>query len=344
MSDSIREQGGLQVHFQNLYLKRFRVFGLHLPDDAIAHLEATLKFDIYRLLPKDEESRTPSDKEWSEQSRRKEELREELDKLRGWFARKFEEDVPHKLHAALPAPTLSDRLAELRYSLETDPAAAASTVVDGMTDPSTDHPWRRLLVIAAEGIHFTDEQDRQLIPALMEFIESFRDSNDCEDRVAVCSAIRSYVGLAGTAQVESVAKLLEPGHRASPTLPTLLETLKMIARKFAANPPRSPNQYPALSGQLERVARAYLNPYVLPQDKHAAVAMNAVQALAALASPELGAVIAEVNTCCPAWFRQQLQRRLTKLQEEWETKLGDGVAVHQPTKTVQEAFDRLRTD
>ena len=177
-----------------------------------------------------------------------------------------------------------------------------------------------------------------------QFSSPIRGSNDREDRVAVCSAVRSYVGLAETAQVESVAELLEPGYRASPTLDTLLETLKMVARKFAANPPGSPNQYPALSGQIHRVARAYLNPYVLPQGKHAAVAINAAQALAALASPEFGTVITEVNKCCPAWFRQQLQRRLTMLLEEWKTKLGNGVAVHQSTKTVQEAFDQLQTD
>ena len=114
--------------------------------------------------------------------------------------------------------------------------------------------------------------------------------------------------------------------------------------KADANPPKAPNQYPALSDQIERVARAYLNPYVLPQEKHAAVAMNSVQALAALASPEFGAVIAEVSTCCPPWFRQQLQLRLTKLQEEWRAKLGEGVTVHQPMKTVQEVSDCLRTD
>jgi hypothetical protein len=351
MTNSICEQGSLQVRSQNLYLERFRVFGLHLPDDTIANIEPTLKFETRRLPPKtrrlppkDEESRTHSDKEPSEQSGREEEQRRALDKLRASFARMFEGDVLHELRAPSQVPELSDRLAKLRYSLETDPAIAASTVVDGITDPTTDHPWRRLLVIAAEGIHFTDDQDRQLIPALMQFIENFRDSNDPEDRIAVCSAIRSYVGLAGAAQVDSVANLLEPGHRASLTSDMLLETVKMVARKFAANPPESPNPYPALSGQVEQVARAYLNPYVLPQNKHAAVAMNAVQALAALASPELVAVIAEVNTCCPAWFRQQLQRRLTKLQEEWETKRGDGVAADQPTKVVREAFDLLQTD
>ncbi len=341
MTDSIRQQHGLQTFSQDLFREQPRILGANAPGEAIAYLELSAELKVRYLNPKDEESRTRVASVWMQEFAEKERVREGVEKLRESLIRMAESDMADP---ALSAPTLSDRLAELRYSLRTDPTGAASTVVDGVIDPTTDHPWRRLLVIAAEGIHFTDDQDGQLIPALMEFIEKLRDSNDPEDRVAVCSAIRSYVGLMEVAQVESVAKLLEPGHRASPALATVLEIVKMVARKLAANPPRAPNQYPALSGQVERVARAYLNPYVLPQNKHAAVAMNAVQALAALASPEVGGVIDEVNTCCPAWFRQQLQRRLTKLQEEWETKLGDGVGVHQPTKTVQEASDRLQTD
>ncbi len=340
MTDSIDQQRR-QTYFRDLYGEQVCMLGEDLPSDTNRYITVSAPLKLLSLNLNDEESRTDTAKARAQDFADKVKVHEAEEKLKASLAKMAELDMPG---SPLPAPTLSDRLAELRYSLETDPAVAALTVVDGIIDPTTDHPWRRLLVIAAEGIHFTDDQDQQLIPVLMEFIENFRDSNDREDRVAVCSAIRSYVGLVGTAQVESVAKLLEPGHRASPTVDTLLETLKMIARKFAANPPASPNQYPALSGQLERVARAYLNPYVLPQSKNAAVAMNALQALAALASPELGAVIAEVNTFCPTWFRQQLKRRLAKLQEDWEMKLGDGVAVHQPTKTVQEASSRLQTD
>ena len=341
MTDSIDQQYRPQTYTRNLFREQHRILDANAPDDAIAYIEVSAQSSVHYLNPKDEESSTHGATAWQQEFVKQARAREGIEKLKETLANMAGPDM---LEPPLTAPTLSDRLAELRDFLEADPVAAASTVVDGITDPTTDHPWRRLLVIAAESIHFTDNQDRQLIPALKEFIESFRDSNVREDQIAVYSAIRSYVGLAETAQVESVAELLEPGYRASPTLDTLLETLKMVARKFAANPPGSPNQYPALSGQIHRVARAYLNPYVLPQGKHAAVAINAAQALAALASPEFGTVITEVNKCCPAWFRQQLQRRLTMLLEEWKTKLGNGVAVHQSTKTVQEAFDQLQTD
>ena len=92
----------------------------------------------------------------------------------------------------------------------------------------------------------------------------------------------------GLAEINSVARLLEAGHRASPTLDTLLEILKMITRKFTANPPTATNQQLGLSDELENIARAYTDPYVLPHGKHAAVAMNAVQALVASASPNAG--------------------------------------------------------
>ncbi len=338
MTDSIDQQHQLQTYSCELFREEVRILGGDAPDGTIAHIEVFALSKFRYLDPKNEESSKQAANMWMQEFAEKAKVCEGVEKLKELVANMTGPEVGDP---ELSAPTLSDLLAEFRYSLEVDPAAAASTVVDGIIDSTTDHPWRRLLVIAAEGIHFTDEQDQQLIPVLMKFIEDFRDSNDHEDRIAVCSAIRTYVGLMGTAQIESTARLLEPGHRASADVDSLLEALKMISRKFAANPPGSPNQYPELSDQLDQIARAYLNPHVLPHDKNAAVAMNAVQALAAAASPEVGAVITEVNTLCPTWFRQQLQRRLTKLQEEWATELGDGVAVHEPTKMVQGASDLL---
>jgi hypothetical protein len=122
----------------------------------------------------------------------------------------------------------------------------------------------------------------------------------------------------------------------------VLETIKMVARKFAANPPAACNEHPGLSAQLERVARAYLNPYVFPHGKSAAVAINAVQAVVGLASPGMHELIAEVNANCPAWFRQQLRGRLRRLLNEWEARLGDGTVDHEPTNLVKRAVDRVQ--
>jgi hypothetical protein len=64
------------------------------------------------------------------------------------------------------------------------------------------------------------------------------------------------------------------------------------------------------------LARAYLNPRLLPREKYGAVALNTVLALLLLRSrhvPELLKLVAEVPH---AWFRDLLVRRARKIQEE----------------------------
>jgi hypothetical protein len=178
--------------------------------------------------------------------------------------------------------------------LETSPTAAASAILAGLTDPDTEQAWRRRLVLAAEVAGFTELQDQQLAPALRSFIDEFRDSNRRDDQVVVCSAIRTYVGLIPVSDLDCLAAVLEPGHRASPGTDTLLEAIKMVARKTAANPPSTDNQHPRLSEQLVPLARAHMNPYVLPRGKSEALAMNAILAVAGLASPAVQDLVGEV--------------------------------------------------
>jgi len=210
---------------------------------------------------------------------------------------------------------------EQQKQLDADPAAAAEAVVDGLLEPDTSHWRRRQLLLAAEGISFDDEETRHILPVLMKFVRDFRDGNDREDQIAACSAIRTYVGLVPAAELDTVGELLQPNHRAVPALDTVLEALKMVHRKLAAHPPATADEHGPLAEQVEAIARAYINPYVLPHGKHAAVAMNAVQALAATGSPRIHAVIEEVNASCPDWFRQQLQRRLVRQGEGFEFSL-----------------------
>lgn len=56
---------------------------------------------------------------------------------------------------------------------------------------------------------FTEFQNQQLAPALRSFIDEFRDSNRRDDQVAVCSAIRTYVGLIPVSDLDSLAAILE---------------------------------------------------------------------------------------------------------------------------------------
>ena len=186
MSDSVGEKRGVGTYSERLHQERRRLLGSGLPAGAIGHVETLVKLELRYPNLKDEESTTRANSTWFREFREKDNIRKELDKLRDSVTRIAEPGRAPESETALTSAALDDRLSGLSHLLERNPSAAASTVVEGITDPNTDHPWRRLLVIAAEGIRFTDEQDREVLPALLEFVVGFRDSNDREDQIAVC--------------------------------------------------------------------------------------------------------------------------------------------------------------
>lgn len=135
--------------------------------------------------------------------------------------------------------------------------------------------------------------------------------------MAVGSAIRTYVAYLPLDRIGTLADFLEPGHRAYVPLEIQLEAAKMTYRKFEANPPSAPEPEPGLAVRLAEMASLYLNPQLLPRDKHAAVAMNACQALAAMLSPKAKDVFKQVAGSPFGWFGQQLARRLERLSQRW---------------------------
>ncbi len=343
MSELTRKSDARLAYNDNLFTEHLRVFDKNLPEGTVAHLKTIVEAEVLFLDSKDEQESEESSSDWFAQFREKDRVRKELDRLRQSVTDIVEADAPfstmHRHHVGASAT----RLADLDAQLGSEPVAATEAVVNGIIGPSTDHSWRRTLIVAAEAIRFTDAQDRRLTAALAEFVTKFQDSNDPEDRLAVCSAIRSYVGMMQIDEVSAVARFLQTGHRAIAPLDTTLETIKMISRKFAANPPENVDTQPTLSEQLESIAIAFVNPHVLPHGNHAALVMNAVQALASMASRRVLGVIDELNHSSPIWFRQQLERRLARLRSGWEARHGNRDQMREPLGLVTDASSRLRT-
>jgi hypothetical protein len=202
-------------------------------------------------------------------------------------------------------------------------ALTAEMVVEKLQSVSITHEEQRQLVLETEAMGFSVEQDRELKPVLREYIERYRDSNEPEDLIAVGSAIRKYVAIMDMSDMASIASILESSHRAVLPVEVELELMKMIVRKFAANPPSSPNLFPKLAEQISDLTKAYLNPRILPQGKYAAVAMNGVQGLVSMVSGKQDEVLQMLKTLPFGWFRDQLTRRLERQVEEWVEKLGD---------------------
>ncbi len=320
--------------------ERVRLFDPDIPSDTIAHLNYTLEVDVNDLGG----SESATSRDWFDCYREKDTTRRSLDKLHEAARQVAAYDAPNAAGAISAKHGTGHEREQCVDGPESDPAGDAQEVLDALVEPSTDHARLRRLVIRAEAIEFSEEQDRKLIPALMRFIKSFRDSNDWEDHIAVCAAIRTYVGAVRAEEIDTVSILLDPKHRTSATLDLVLETLKMIRRKLTVNPPSATDSHPALSGHVERLAGAYLDPYVFPHGKHAAVAMNAVQALGGLASRRIADVIDQVNRLCPRWFRRQLWRRLGEQHAEWTTRSPIPTDEHPPIGLLEEALGRLHAE
>ena len=171
---------------------------------------------------------------------------------------------------------------------------------------------RRQLILEAETMQFEDSDRERLQRILRSYIEENRNSNARPELVAVAAAIRKFAASLDHTEMDWLGRILEPGHRAQPSLETELEAAKMVYRRYSEDPPIRGNPHPELSARLADIARAYLNPYIFPRGRFATVAMLAIQALLVMRSAEVDSIIQQVNELPFPWFREQLRRRMDK--------------------------------
>lgn len=294
---------------------RYRVFGPRLPEGFLTHV--SIEFDMLSLRPKDEVGGLRREADLIREMREKEKVQKLIRRIweakaKGWLSPEPEvQAAPH----------------------------TPESVLAGLRDSSVTGTLRRDLVIQAEFLRFSDEQNPALLSVLWDFINASRDSRELDDLIAVGSAIRKYVANMETVNIGSIATLLEAGHAGTPPLDVELEIVKMIYRSFEANPPARPDPEPELAERVYEIARAYLEPRVLPHGKHAIVAMLAVLALVAMLSKRASEALATVNKLPQAhhWFRKQLRRRLINLRERWA---GDPEAARNLSKLMASVVEQ----
>ena len=180
--------------------------------------------------------------------------------------------------------------------------------------------YRAILICTLETLRLSGTDRDRVLPVLWQYILDRRDSNDADEQVAVGAAIRKYVANMNVSQMDRVAQLFDAGHRE--TLPPSVELVlaKMVYRKYAANPPASPDPQPTLSEKLRQLATGYLHPSVLPKDKFAAVASLAVAALVAMRSEAAEAILREVKRSPFTWFQRVIARDMDRLAAEWQPR------------------------
>jgi len=177
-----------------------------------------------------------------------------------------------------------------------------------------------ILICDAEIYQFTFQQRTILLPILWRYILDHRDSDNHEEAVAVGSAIRKFIAMMDVGQIGDVAILLERGHRTTLSLDIELEVAKMVFRKFEANPPKAMDFQSYLAQQLLEIAQAYMNPRVLPHDKHATVAALAIQALVAMRSQSAETALQAAMSSPHVWFAEMVSDGVAALRERWTAR------------------------
>lgn len=190
--------------------------------------------------------------------------------------------------------------------------------------------WRRLrtLILEAEDIQLTREENDLLAPRLLDLAVMHRDSYDSADKAVVLSAIRTGASMLSAGEAVLLIDLLEPGH----PIDTVLVTVKMVGRIFEAQPPSGVNGYIDLALPIWKVARHLFNPYAIVISQAAATAQLAIYALAAMAETHLR--FTNFDWTITPWFTKQVARDLRELKGKWEA-LPEPVA-----PSVKELLDR----
>lgn len=96
-----------------------------------------------------------------------------------------------------------------------------------------------------------------------------------------------------------------------------LEVAKMIYRNFEVYPPVEPDPHPELGSILWEIASAYVNPRVLIQGKHSAVASLAIEAIVAMRSSHALEAWRAAADCPRRWFGEIVTDDLGDLQKRW---------------------------
>lgn len=198
------------------------------------------------------------------------------------------------------------------------PKTNADQVIENIA--STEGEEKARFICKAELEDFSEEQFSVLLPLLWSYIISNRNCNNPTVLIAVGSAIRKYVASIPPEQIQSVAELLETGHRAACESEIEIELLKMLFRYFQNNPPQSADVYRALSTRVMEIAEAYTNPRILPQGKFATSALLAIASIVSMRSSKSQDLLKKGFSTPYRWFSTALTKELKELEVSWSRR------------------------
>jgi hypothetical protein len=185
--------------------------------------------------------------------------------------------------------------------------------------------WRDHLIFASEDVEFLDENARtRLRTRLFSLADGMCDSEKAlANPEALYSAARRFASLIDPHLVDSEVPRLLRFLRAGE--PPLLHqaALQAIQNLFAGAPPERPNAVRSLCRRVVEIAVQFLAADVVSSPSNAALALNAVHALAVLGDRRLDERIEQVQRLRKQWLADQLRRRLEDVRIRWDIRAAD---------------------
>lgn len=250
--------------------------------------------------------------------------------------------------ASLPAPApdcweilgntaqpVDDRIASLNACIAESPLRVAAFIVSELKKPSISGMWRNHLVLAAESMQFLSQGMREeLADRLLAIARELRNSRQTFDASTVWSALRTYASLIPRNEVVSLLEFLN----GQGTVDTRLVALQCVARMFEPALPEPGQVSSVLADCVYIFAEKMTDPLVITPGEVAAIALNAICALAAIRDPRLPDTLARVVKLKKPWFARQVRQRLHLLAVGWQP-CGTGAqqaidAIHQQTESL----------
>jgi hypothetical protein len=227
-----------------------------------------------------------------------------------FFQRRLPSGVMEQTNATMKTSYDDDSLALLTL-LEKDRDNRA----DVPTAPTEEEAEKaRRFVLSAERTQYAAPKDRQAIKRqLKEAAELLWRTNKRSSESVVWSAIRRYASMLSRSEVDTLRGFLDWRW----PIDTRQVTLQAIQNVFEISPPSAGNEYQQLRNQVFQMAQAALQPATLAPGKPAALAMNAVAAVAALGDPRLPECVQAVRAWDRPWFARQVRQVLREFTSDW---------------------------
>ncbi len=212
---------------------------------------------------------------------------------------------------AIPA---EDRSQYLREYLAIDEPSAAAFIVNELENADIDTDWCDVLIFVAEDVQFYEPEVRRRVKnCLFAFVSALRKNSSPRAEHAAFSAIRTYASLIDASEIGNLLSFLEPPIY----IDTRLVTIQSVVRVLEASTSLSSHALDSLADRIVQLAKGLLHPDILIPGELAAIAQNAIHALALIGDSRVTECFEQVKHLNKRWFTRQVRQRLEGTLEAW---------------------------